>query len=82
MKTLLLTIGLLLMGSGMALAQQPPVDPVSYAKALHEMCVKDRANAQHEAAYFAARTKALTEENEALKAQVKDLEPKKKEEKK
>lgn len=62
--------------------EQAPVDPASYAKALHEMCVKDRANAQHEAAYFAARTKALTEENEQLKAKVKELEPKKKEDKK
>lgn len=76
MKTFVVMIGLLLIGSR-GLAQQPPVDKLTQCLAMVELVVKDRANAQMEAAYFATRTKALMEENEALKAKVKELEPKK-----
>lgn len=60
---------------GVVCAEEPaPVDRTTQCLAFVELVVKDRANAQTEASYFAARTKALTEENETLKQKVRALE--------
>jgi hypothetical protein len=54
----------------------PAVDPVTQCRAYIELVAKDRANAQTEASYFAARVQALQEANTALEEKVKKLEAK------
>jgi Skp family chaperone for outer membrane proteins len=72
---ILLLVGMLL--AARLEAQEPaPVDPVTQCRAYLELVVKDRANAQTEAAYFAARVQALQEANKALEEKVKKLEAK------
>lgn len=57
--------------SGLSIAQSlVPVDPMMQCRAMLELVVKDRANAQIEAAYFAARTNALEAEVKDLQKQV------------
>jgi RNAse (barnase) inhibitor barstar len=52
------------------------VDPLTQCRAYIELVAKDRANAQTEAAYFAARVQVLQEANKALEAKVQKLEAK------
>jgi Skp family chaperone for outer membrane proteins len=79
-EAILAVATLLLVGTLVAArleAQEPvPVDPLTQCRAYLELVVKDRANAQTEAAYFAARARELQEANKALEAKVKALEAK------
>lgn len=62
-------------------AQPPepvPVDQMTQCQAFNEQLVEDRYHAQMKVAYFAARTKDLTEQNQVLADKVKALEAKEK----
>jgi phage-related baseplate assembly protein len=71
--TILLLVGMLVVAR-LEAQEAPPVDPLTQCRAYLELLVKDRANAQTEAAYFAARVQALLEANRVLEAKVKKLE--------
>lgn len=62
--------------SALASDPQPPVNPLTQCHAYVELVVKDRANAQTEASYFATRAHELEEQNKALAEKVKELEGK------
>ena len=66
LTTVVVGIGMLVR-NGLAAGQPVAVDPLTQCRAYLELVIKDRANAQAEAAYFAARVHQLEAEVKALK---------------